>query len=217
MKNRLREELAKIGRLAWVDEECEALAAEVLEERVVDPEAWSHLKGAKLLPLRQLAILRELYEAREQLARAADRPPFKVLSDDTLLRIAQAEPADAAALGAIPGCTPRVVSRWGPAVLAAVARARTLPESALPVLAASPRSPGMPAAVRRRIERLRQWRTDAAPRFGLEAGALLPNRLIRAIAEAGPRDVAALAAVPGVRRWRVDAMGAELVAAVVAA
>lgn len=217
LKNRLLEALRRIGRLEWVEEECAALAAEAVEARVVDPEAWAGLKGAKLLPPRPLAALRELHAAREQLALAADRPPFKVLSDDTLVRIAEVLPADAAALGEVPGCTPRVVGRWGPAVLAAVGRALALPEDALPTLARPPRGPSMPAAVRRRIERLRQWRTEAVPRFELEPGVLLPNRLIRGIAEAGPRDLAALGAVPGVRQWRVRTFGPELVATVTVA
>lgn len=217
LKDRLLEELVRIGRLAWVEEECAGLAAEQVEERLVDPDAWAGLKGAKLLPPRQLAALRELHAAREQLALAADRPPFKVLSDDALVRLAQALPADAAALGEIPGCTPRVVGRWGPAVLAAVGRALALPEDALPDLPRPPRGPSMPAGVRRRIERLRQWRTEAVPRFGLEPGVLLPNRLIRGIAEAGPRDLASLAAVPGVRQWRVRTFGGELVATLAAA
>jgi len=67
--------------------------------------------------------------------------------------------------------------------------------------------------VRRRIEAIRAWRTEAAPRFALEPGVLLPNRLIGLVAEAGPRDLDALAAVDGFRRWRVDAFGRELLAA----
>jgi hypothetical protein len=45
---------------------------------------------------------------------------------------------------------------------------------------------------------------------------LLPNRLISAVAGAGPRDLAALARVEGVRRWRVETLGAELLAALAA-
>jgi ribonuclease D len=199
LAERLREALAHIGRLAWVEEECAALAAEPVAERVVDPQAYAGLKGARELPLRALALLRELFDTREQLARAADRPPFKVLAET---------------LAPVPGCTPRVIGRWGAAILDAIARGRALPDDRLPVLTRTPRPP-MPGAVRRRIEALRQWRVEAAPRFALDPGVLLPNRLIRAIAEAGPRDLAGLTAVEGVRRWRVEAMGAELVRAVV--
>ena len=214
LADRLRDELTRIGRLAWVEEECAALAAEPPTERVVDPDAYLGLKGARELPPQGLAVLRELFEARDQIARAADRPPFKVLSDATLVALAQTAPGDLEALASVPGCTPRVIGRWGVAILAAVARGRDVPEERLPVLTRTPRPP-VPGAVRRRIEALRQWRAEAAPRFGLDPGLLLPNRLIRAIAEVGPRDPEALVRVDGVRRWRAELLGPEVVRAVV--
>jgi ribonuclease D len=63
------------------------------------------------------------------------------------------------------------------------------------------------------VEALRTWRAGAIERIGLEPGVLLPNRLISAIAEAAPRSVDALAAVEGVRRWRAEHFGRELIAA----
>ena len=215
LKARLTEELTAAGRLAWVQEECAALAAQEIPERAVDPEAFLRVKGARDLSPRGLGVLRELYEARDALARGADRPPFKIVGDDALLKLTIAMPASQAEMAQVPGCTPRVVGRWGPAFLDAIARGRTLDESALPVLKKYPRPPGNPAAARR-AEALKLWRTEAAERFGLDPGVLLPNRVISAIADAGPRDVGALATLEGMRRWRVEAFGAELVTVVAA-
>ena len=211
LKARLVEELTRVGRLAWVEEECAALAAQLVAERPTDPVAYAGLKGARELSPRGLAILRELYDLRETLARRLDRPPFKVLNDDVLVRLAVAVPADREGLAKIAGMTTRVISRWGDDVLAAIARGCSVADEALPVLERRSR-PHMPAPVRRRIEALRAWRTDAVPRFGLEPGVLLPNRLIGTVAEANPRDADALAAVEGFRRWRVGAFGAEILA-----
>ena len=213
LKDRLREELTRIGRLAWVEEECAALAAEPPVDRVVDPDAYLGLKGARDLPPGGLTILRELFELREQLARDADRPPFKILAEATLVALAAAPPSDAAALAAVPGCTPRVIARWGGAMVAAIERGRAaLPPT--PVVSRSHR-PSHSNAVRRRIDALRAWRAEAAPRLALDPGVLLPNRLIRVIAEAAPRDLADLGRVEGVRRWRVEVLGQELLRAVV--
>jgi ribonuclease D len=198
-----------------VEEECAALAAQPAPERPVDPDAWLGVKGARDLPPRGMAALRELWALRESLARAADRPPFKILGEDTLLRIAQALPADSTALAAVPGITPRVLGRWGPTLLAAVERAQALDESALPVLL-RPRRPAIPGAMSRRIDKLRRWRATAVEQVGLEAGVLLPNRLITAIAGAGPRTLEELARVEGVRRWRVQTLGPGLLEALAA-
>jgi ribonuclease D len=213
LKDRLVGELERIGRLAWVEEECAALAAELVSERVPDPDAYAWLKGARDLSPHALAILRELFDLRERLALATDRPPFKILGDVTLVAIAQAAPRDPAALGALSGCTPRVVDRWGDAILDAVGRALALPEAALPKPSLPLRPPAVPGAVRRRIEALRTWRARAAPAWDLEPGVLLPNRLIRPIAEAAPGDREGLARVRWVRRWRVLALGDQILEA----
>ena len=213
LKDRLVEPLRAAGRLHWVEEECAALAAEEVAERPADPDAFFRLKGARDLTLRQVGILRALWQLRERLARSADRPPFKVLGDATLVALAVAAPRTVADLGKIPGCTPRVVGRWGQAMLEAIARAQALPESELPVAPRPPRLPSVPGPVRRRIELLRQWRTDAAPATGLESGVVLPNRLMRPIAEAAPRDLEALSRVEGIRRWRVESFGPQILAA----
>jgi len=213
LKDRLREELMRAGRLSWVEEECAALAAEPPVERPVDPDAYLRLKGARDLPPGGLAILRELFEMREQLARAADRPPFKILSEATLVALARTAPEDVEGLSAVPGGTPRVIGRWGGTILGAIARGR-IARPAAPLVSGSHR-PSLSVAARRRIESLRRWRTEAAPRFALDPGVLLPNRLIRIIAEADPRDLDALARIDGVRRWRVEVLGPEVIQAVV--
>ena len=68
----------------------------------------------------------------------------------------------------------------------------------------------------RRIEKLRRWRTGATERIGLEPGIVLPNRLITAIAAAAPRTLDELGRVEAVRRWRVETVGAEILAALAA-
>jgi len=212
LRARLIEELAKIGRLAWVEEECAALAAQPAPERPADPDAWLGVKGARDLSPRGLAVIRELFALREQLARAADRPPFKILGEDTLLRIAQTLPPDAATLGTLAGVTPRVLGRWGTALLGAVERGLALAEDDLPVIPRRPR-PVIPGAMSRRIDKLRRWRVTAVERIGLEPGVVLPNRLITAVAAAAPRTLEELGAVEGVRRWRVETLGSDLLAA----
>jgi ribonuclease D len=181
-------------------------------ERVNDPAAYAGMKGARDLSPRGLAVLRELSERRDTLARRLDRPPFKVFNDEVLVRLAVALPQDREALATLAGMTPRVLARWADDVLAAIKRGLAVPDEALPVLERRPR-PTVPAPVRRRVEALRVWRSEAAPRFALEPGVLLPNRLIGMVAEAGPPDLEALARVEGFRRWRVEAFGGEILAA----
>jgi ribonuclease D len=215
LKARLTEALVERGRLSWAEEECAALAAQPPPDRTPDPRAYLRVKGARDLPPRSLAVLRELCDTRERLARAADRPPFRIMGDDTLLRLAQTAPRDTAELGRVPGCTAYVVGRWGAPILAAVTRGLTAPDSELPAFE-HPRRPSGSAVMARRSEALKRWRTAAAERFDLDPGVVLPNRLIAALAEAAPRTRDELAGIDGLRRWRAEAFGAEILAVLAA-
>ena len=206
---RLRDELRAVGREAWVEEECGALAALALPPKITDPDAYLRLKGTKDLDRRGLGVLRELHRERERLALELDRPPFMIVGHETLVGLAARRPGDAAALREIPGCSDKVVRRHGPALLAAIARGLALPEADLPERTRQPR-PAVPASVRRRAEALRGWRAEAAKRLALDPGFLLPQRLIDRLAEEPPPDLAALAAVDGLRRWRASLMGEEV-------
>jgi ribonuclease D len=212
LRDRLLIDLRAMGRDGWLEEECEALAALPVPERPPDEEGYRRIRGASRLPPRGLAVLRVLYLQREAWARAEHRPPFKVLSPETLIALAERQPADRATLVGIPGLSPRLVERYGEALLNAVARGLTerLPG---PAWTARPPRPAITAASRQRAEALRKWRAEAAEVSGLDPGVLLPQRLIDALALDPPPDLAGLSSVAGFRRWRVDTFGRAILTA----
>jgi ribonuclease D len=212
LRARLLDELRAKGRDTWVEEECAALAALSVPDKPVDPDAYLKLKGAKDLDRRGWAVLGELYRAREALARELDRPPFMIISHEVLVALAAKRPHHAEEILEVPGCSARVVGRAGRAILDAVTRGEAVPEGALPLRRVAPR-PHVPAAVHRRAAALRVWRGEAATTLGLDPGVLFPQRLIDRLAAEPPSDLAALEQVEGLRRWRVNLFGAELLKA----
>ncbi len=216
LRQRLTAELEAKGRLGWVEEECAALAALVMPDKVADPEAYLRLKGAKDLDGRGLAILRELHAAREALALRLDRPPFMILGNESLVVLAAKRPHSNEDILGVPGCTVNVLRRSGPPILEAVARGEAVPEDQLPVRRPAPH-PKVPAVVRRRAEALRVWRGQAAKELGLDPGVLFPQRLIDRLAAEPPAGRRALEQVDGVRRWRVELFGDALLKALAAA
>ena len=202
LRARLLEELDAKGRVGWVEEECAALAASSPPEKVVDPDAYLRLKGAKDLDPRGSGVLRELYQMREAMALRLDRPPFMIVGNESLVALAAKRPKSADEILAVPGCSQSVVRRAGAAILEAVARGESLGADALPVRRLAPR-PAISAVVRRRADALRAWRPKAAQEIGLDPGVLLPQRVIDRLAADPPRDLVGLEQVEG--RWRVDA------------
>lgn len=203
--------LADAGRTEWAREEFAALASLAPAEKRTGPDEFRRIKGSAKLPSRQQAVLRELWLWREARAAAADRPPFKIVGPETLLAMATDPPTS---LGEVARRLASYARQAGEVdvVFAAIERALELPEHELPVRDHGERKAFTPAA-RRRIDALRAWRDHEAERLRLEPSLVLPQRLIDRLAAAGPRTEAELAAVDGLRRWRVAEWGPALLAA----
>ena len=177
LRERLSEKLAAAGRLGWLEEECEAVARLEPAARKRDPEAYLGVKGAQRLPPRALAALRELHAWRERRAEEKDTPPFKILGNESLLRLAELRPKDAAGLGAVPGILPRLQRQAGD-LLGAVRRAEDLPESELPKVArlASTRGRGRRAPAGRSAQGLSRAQGSGAAAGHLGRPAPAPHR-----------------------------------------
>jgi ribonuclease D len=209
LRDHLAARLGSAGRLEWVEEECQAVAALGAARKAVDPEAYLRVKGAARLTRRSLAVLRELHAWRERRAAELDRPAFKVLSGDALLALAERAPRSATEIGSVRGVPPRFASR-AREILDAVERAMAVPEADLPAIRRVAR-PIVPDTIRRRVASLKAWRAREAGRTGLDVSVLLPQRLLERVAETPPHAVDDLLAIEGFRRWRASAFGRTLV------
>jgi ribonuclease D len=93
-----------LGRDAWVEEECARLeAVRWRDRRLEDPEPFRRVKGSATLDAAGLAVLREIWGWREEMARRRDRPVFRVLRDEVLLAIAKKPPANVSDLAGLAG------------------------------------------------------------------------------------------------------------------
>jgi len=215
LRDRLRSELRDLGRESWAAEECEELRS-TPPALPREPADFLKAKGASELSPRELAVLRELLSLRDSWARKADLPPFMVAHDEALVTVATRRPRDAQALARVPRLPARLKERRAGDVLAAVRRGEAVPDAELPRRVRGPRL-RMSREASARVDRLKAWRAGEAATSGLDPGVLLPQRLIERIALDAPGDAAALAAVPGIRRWRAEAFGPQLLAAVLSA
>jgi ribonuclease D len=123
LRDRLVADLAARGAAEEARKEFDRIAAVEPRERVFDAEGYRRLPGARALDAEGRAVLRALWVAREERARALDRPPFKVLPEPAMVDIARLRPRTSDALARIRGVTPSVLRRIGPAILDAVAGA----------------------------------------------------------------------------------------------
>ncbi len=89
LADKLRAELKAKNRLAWHQESCAQLILDCTKPQIVDRDIW-RIKGSSGLSRAALAVLRELWEWREEEAILANRPPYFVLRHETMVEIAEA-------------------------------------------------------------------------------------------------------------------------------
>ena len=214
LREALAARLRDLGRLEWAMEDFARLEALRWTATTDGADAFLRVKGAKALPARPLAALRELYRWRDTIAAAQDRATFRIIGNEVLLAVAKALPRSTAHLAGIPELPSKLAGRHAAALLEAVRRALALGEADLPRVDRVPRPPQDPA-LEERVERLKAARNSVAAQLGLDPGVLCARATLEAIARAAPppKDRAGLARIGELRRWQAEVLGDRLLQA----
>jgi ribonuclease D len=115
-------------------------------------------------------------------------------------------------VGRIRGVTPRVISRYGDEILAAVRLGVEKGETTPPRPARRPRKRRevWTDEMEERFRRLRTWRNERAETLNVEPFIVASNRLLVALAREAPDSLDTLRNVPGIGRWRIEDYGGEI-------
>ncbi|PZS34831.1 MAG: ribonuclease D [Pseudonocardiales bacterium] len=225
LRDALEAELRRQDKLGWAQEEFAALVAAPPAEARVDP--WRRTSGIhRIRSPRGLAIVRELWETRDRIARERDTAPGRILPDSAIVSAAQANPGSVDALLALPVFGGRATRRQVGVWYAAIAQARALTDDALPL--ARRAGDGPPP-----VHRWRDREPDAASRLaaakeaaagiaaahGLPVENLISPDLVRRLSwdppEAASADaVAQVLRAGGAREWQIGLTAEALAAAV---
>jgi ribonuclease D len=217
--------LADADKTEWARQEFEA-------ERLAPApgpraEPWRRTSGIhKLRNRRQLAVVRELWQARDSYAAQRDVAPGRLLPDAAVVEAARTLPKRPGELAALPVFggprQRRQLGRW----FAAVERALTLAEDELPPITGGS-GDGMPPASRwrdrdpeaaARLAACREAVTTLAERHQVLAQNLLASEVIRRLCwqPPSPTDETAVRerlAELGARPWQIELTAAPLTAA----
>jgi ribonuclease D len=222
LRDALEGELERQGKLPWVHEEFAAILAAPPAPPRTDP--WRRTSGIhRLRGRRQLAVVRLLWEARDELAQRRDVAPGRLLPDSAIIAAATTTPATPEALGRLPGWGGKATRRLVPTMWPHIERARRLDDDDLP----KPAGPGdgpPPAsrwadrdpAAADRLARTRAAVGAVADEHGLPIENLLSPDLVRRITWSPPEPtaeaVSAALVAGGARGWQV-ALTADVLAA----
>ena len=218
LRDQLGEELAGAGRSTWVEEECRGLerAATLPKEDTEPRDPVTRVKGARDLSPRQVTALRVALNWRDELARERDKAPFRVVGDGPLIDAVAMHPRRPEELMSIKGFPRGLAKGEGHQLVARLRAVVDMPETELQPY---PRKKGggpwrPPPEIEQLAERLKGVRNHKADELGLARGTLLANAVLLEVALGAPTSSEALAAMPGMRRWRMDLLGDQLLAVI---
>ena len=163
------------------------------------------MAGSQRLTPIQTSILQELCRFREQRAREANLPPFKVLGNQTLLDITLVQPRTMKDLNSIHSLNGGKAHRYGEGLLKAVEQGL----AGKPARRPTRTRPGEPYLGR--LENLRQWRMKTARALDVESDVVLPRDVLERIAMQNPGTLAELAEVMKDTPWRYQQYGEQIV------
>jgi len=205
----LEKELDDTGRLSWVEEECEILC------RVRSPEdngepLFLKFKGAGKLKPKTLAILEALLRFRKETAQKKDRPLFKIMGNDSILKLAETRPGSLEKIMNTEALSQRQLDIYGKDVIRVINKALNIPENMLPVY---PRKKAslISEAASKRIETLKVWRDKKAVKLNIDPGLLLNKALINSIGVKRPVTKEELEAIIDMKNWQRREFGEEII------
>jgi len=226
LRDALEAELRATGKLDWAHQEFAAIAAAPTPAPRRDP--WRRTSGIhRVRRPRQLAVVRELWLARDRVAQQRDLSPGRVLPDAAIIEAAIQQPASKSRLTGLPAFTARGPRRDLDQWWAAITAASRLAEDALPD--PSPAAEGPPPArswpdrdpvAAERLTALRAAVAAIADEHNLPTENLLAPDTVRRLAWQPPADLSAgsiggFLTEHGARPWQRDQTAKVLAKALV--
>ena len=179
----LQKELHEKGRWELALEDFRRLPQNIEDTTESSDQDFWKLHGARDLSPSKAAVLESVYQFRESEAEKQDRPPFKVISHQALVEIAQKLPKNKMELASLSSLNQRLVNRYGKGLMEAIQEGK----KARPKV--PPRHERPKEAVLQRMDSLREWRKIKGRDLGVPSDVILPKDVLNRIAWGAPQSI----------------------------
>jgi ribonuclease D len=205
LAERLAGELNERGRTEWQKESCRAMVDSTGRDRLRDPQDAWRIKGAGRLTQRQLAYLRELWHWRDQQARRANVPAFKVFGNQQILELLLwAETHAGVALAQGPKLPRNIRGPLLQKLEEAMARAAAMDPAQWPERIRGERQEALPAEGAAQMRALRDECARMATELAIAPATLAPRAALEAIVQNRARTVEEIVAAGRLLRWQAE-------------
>ncbi len=205
----LEKELIAKDRLHWIKEECELLSR-VRPSLDNNEPLFLNFKGAGRLNSRNLAVLETLLELRKKIAEKKDRPLFKIMQNDTLLKLVSEKPKTKKQLMKTNAVSAKQVKMYGDSLIREIEKALEIPGSELPVYPRK-KTPAVNPQVPGRIKILKKWRDQRALILQIDPALLFNKASLYNIAMENPSDMKSMKKIMDLKKWQQKDFGRDIV------
>ena len=221
LRDKMEALLRRQGKWEWARQEFEAIVLTPPAVPRTDP--WRRTSRMhRITDRRALAVVRELWESRDRIARRRDVAPHRILPDSAIIAAATARPTSVSALTALPVFAGRMQRRNADVWHSAIARAMSMATENLP--ASRPPAEGPPAPAKwaakdpdaaARLQAARSALGELSERIGTPVENLMSPDTVRRVLWEPPADgdVARVLAGRGARPWQIELTAPLLTAA----
>ncbi len=154
------------------------------------------------------AVLKLLWEWREEEARKKDRPSFKILNPDILVQSARwAAENPGMDIGLLPDAPRNVKGEYRDALNQVLRDSKNAPPAQLTRESTAKKKKRMEEAASRRFDRLREARAKLAAELKLQPSLLANNAALESIAIEYPKDLNGLRKLNALMNWQTETAG----------
>ena len=219
----LEAQLREAEKHEWALQEFDHVKRTTAPIERVDP--WRRTSGMHVIRnARELAVIREVWHARDEIAREQDIAAGRILSDSHIVTLASSGLTKESELKTLSFMHLRNVKRHSSTWIAAALRAHGLPDNELPALKLPVTGPPAPRnwearnpQAWKRLEYTRAQLSQMAEKLSLPVENLMTPDLIRRVLWTPPEDVASLQQMlidHNARPWQIEIVGPVLETAI---
>jgi ribonuclease D len=221
LRDVLADQLEEAGKAEWARQEFAAWVANFEPAPRIEP--WRRTSGIhRVRGRRGLALVRAMWERRDELARNRDVTSNRILPDSAIVAAAAAAPSSRTALARVEGFATRGGQRYLKDFAAVISEALALPDAQLPTVSPPHDGPPPPRSwsdkdpvAAARLIRCRATVHELAAEHELPQENLLSPDAVRRLAWRPPNPlsvetVTAFLTEVGARPWQVDLTAAGL-------
>ena len=206
----IKEELIKKNRFGWAKEEFEA--QEKVKHINYDLPLYKKFKGAGRIGKESLSVLENLLQLRILIAEKKDLPLFRIMSNKSLMIMAQKKPCTINKLIKTNVLSEKQLDMYAKDCVNAIRKA--LEKSNIQKIMSFNSNVSFPEkndVDEKIVNSLKKLRKRLSQDLDIEPGFLFNNSLIKAISTDQPMSISKLLKVENIRKWQLENIGEEII------